>query len=402
MPQPSPPARLLWDSSGLWGLMALESTRLLGLPLEPITVAEIIAGHLQGARLLVAPGGWPALKLAALGPAGVEGVRAFVNGGGCYLGFCGGAGLALAGDGGLGLLPLGRDRGGGRLPSASGPIQVSAPDGAAAHALWRGMDGRAVFHVWFPGQFARPQGAEVDILAVYDQPMPLFHCADVAVGGLDAQALAGLERQYGLRLDPGVLLGQPAVIGARFGAGKVIASYPHLDTTGDGPGGLALQNLWRLWAGIDGPAAPDERPAALPSPEAARLAAEAWDLWQLGADMGLWRARHPVMPLWRRGARGLEFWSLTRMLAFVARHADTRLARAPFWPSLVESVEALLRDGPTELAAQAALLVGRAATPAQAALHEQWFPAPRRMGGGFKLASDFIERAALLVARRAG
>jgi len=26
----------------------------------------------------------------------------------------------------------------------------------------------------------------------------------------------------------------------------------------------------------------------------------------------------------------------------------------------------------------------------------------RRVGGGFKLASDFIERAALLVARRAG
>ena len=93
----------LWDESFLWGLMAYRSFVALGLEPEIITASDIRDGALSRFELLFVPGGWASDKTVALGEAGKGAVREFVNSGGGYMGFCGGAGLALDVEGGLSL-----------------------------------------------------------------------------------------------------------------------------------------------------------------------------------------------------------------------------------------------------------------------------------------------------------
>ena len=108
---------------------------------------------LKEARLLLVPGGWPALKYKALGPAGARAVRDFVEQGGFYLGLCGGAGLALKAEHGLGLIDLGRAPAGRKIsgPQRAGDGGKKAPR-AGDHAMWSSLPSPAQFHVWWPGQ----------------------------------------------------------------------------------------------------------------------------------------------------------------------------------------------------------------------------------------------------------
>ena len=106
------PICILWDASHIWGLMAWRAVRALGLPCRLVKGKEIAEGAYLGkpgksapcgaasangenTALLLVPGGNARLKAAALGDAGRETVRSWVAAGGNYLGFCGGAGLAL-------------------------------------------------------------------------------------------------------------------------------------------------------------------------------------------------------------------------------------------------------------------------------------------------------------------
>ena len=93
---------MLWDASHLWGYVALHALRAAGVPHRVLKASEIAQEGVSGKALLV-PGGGARAKAAALGSAGMEAVRAFVRGGGAYLGICGGAGLALSS--GIGLSP---------------------------------------------------------------------------------------------------------------------------------------------------------------------------------------------------------------------------------------------------------------------------------------------------------
>ena len=111
------PIAVLWDDSHIWGLMALRALRDLDFPVRLLKGSDIAQGALfrkQGSAagpavsLLVVPGGSARLKAEGLGPEGQQAVRDFVQAGGRYLGFCGGAGLALSHNKGLGLCPWGR------------------------------------------------------------------------------------------------------------------------------------------------------------------------------------------------------------------------------------------------------------------------------------------------------
>ena len=82
--------------------MAWQALAGRGLSVAPITSGEIRNNALDGAGLLLVPGGWPSLKLSALGAEGCKAVRDFVTGGGRYVGFCGGAGFALSVSDGMG------------------------------------------------------------------------------------------------------------------------------------------------------------------------------------------------------------------------------------------------------------------------------------------------------------
>ena len=103
------PVCILWDASHIWGLMVWRALCALGLPCRLVKGQDIANGALfrkpcpQGtpgkergaAPLLLVPGGNARLKARALGEKGRQAVRDYLAEGGRYLGFCGGAGLAL-------------------------------------------------------------------------------------------------------------------------------------------------------------------------------------------------------------------------------------------------------------------------------------------------------------------
>ncbi len=389
----SAPARLLWDQGGLWSLMCWEACRQAGLEIVPITAAEVAAGRLAGAGLVLVPGGWPSLKLRALGRAGGRAIRRFVERGGIYLGLCGGAGLALSVEGGLGLVELQRVASGRRLAGASGPVRVELTE--PEHPLWQGLGPSPCFHVWWPAQLARPRKGVVRVLATYAAPAPGFCTSDLRADRVPPQRWPELEERYGINLDPARLCGWPAVVEARRGRGRLILSHLHFDTPGDAAGLRVLANAWRTYLGQEPGPRPEEA-GEDPGP-AGGPAARAAELWERGRELGLWEERSPVMPLWKRASRGLEFWSLWRLCR----------ALEPGWDRLSPSrrhrlarvLEGVWRRGPLVLQGLAADLFGQAASPQAEQARRLWFGVPRRVEGELGRALELLEQALLEVIR---
>ena len=390
---PSPaPARLLWDSGGIWSLMTLEACQQAGLPIEPIGAADIAAGRLADASLLVVPGGWSTHKKRALGERGARAIARFVSRGGRYLGFCGGAGLALDVPDGLGLVHLGRASGGQRLPGLSGPVAVRPTRARPDHAFWQGHGQADPFHVWWPGQFEEPDDDDIQVLARYQGPGPGLCMADLDVEQTDPADWPALERDYGIALDPAELWGQAAVVRARLGKGRLLLSYLHLDTPGCPAGQAALRALWQHWFGSDALGEPDPaQPGQKPLSEYVHLADRAQSLWDLGLELGLWQPRHLAMPLWKRGVRGLEFWSLLRMCQAVESGAGNGPEGEKLLRGLERVLEPVFEYGPAVLRAQATRLAGERPEPAAAKIEASWFPRPRRVGGDLALALQALE-----------
>ena len=381
--QSKPTALLFWDHGGLWSLMAWQALASRGLAVTPVTANEIRGGKLAEAGLLFVPGGWPSLKLSALGGEGAGAVRDFVAKGGHYVGLCGGAGLALAVNDGMGLVPL--DRAPHlRPPSLSGPVRCEPGEAAAGHPMWAATDQSSVFHVWFPGQFAEPESSDIKVVARYLKPHPELCSADLVYREVAPEDWPGLEKSYGMRLNPGAIRGLPAVVEARVGQGRALLSYLHWDTPDDGAGGHVLRNLWRERLGLE----PGEPLALAPNPEGP-LGRQALGLWQRGMELGLWQQRHTAMPLWRRGARGLEFWSLYRLCLA----ADSLALITGAQNSLAGVLEPVWREGPPVLEAQAARL-GKGSKQAEKA-EEKWFGVKRRVRGSLALALAELEKTLL-------
>jgi hypothetical protein len=369
-------------------VMTWQVCRDLGLPIAPISAQEIAAGGLREAELLVVPGGWPSVKKKALGDSGRDEVRGFIEAGGRYLGMCGGAGLALSVDDGLGLVELGRTTGQARLPSASGPMLVQATEEGLAHPLWQGVEQPARLNVWWPGQFSPTADAPVKVLARYQGPCEEFCSADVKVGQTSVEELYRLEEEYGMRLDPAILCGRPAVVQAKLGQGELLLSYLHFDTPGNQAGARCLINLWQHWLGQE--PVPQKPLSQSPLPIAKKLAEKADEFWRQGLALGLWEPRHRAMPLWRRGARGLEVWSLVvlcRALAEVAGSDHQDLLRR-----LEIELSPVWELGPGALAAQAADLQGTRIDEMNRDIQDRWFPVPRRTGGELALSLELLEQ----------
>ena len=97
---------ILWDASHIWGYLLLHAVQSTGIPFRVLKGLDISHSGLTG-KMLIVPGGSARRKFEALGAQGAEAIHRFVKEGGHYMGFCGGAGLALSG--GLGLCPWKRD-----------------------------------------------------------------------------------------------------------------------------------------------------------------------------------------------------------------------------------------------------------------------------------------------------
>jgi phosphoribosylformylglycinamidine (FGAM) synthase-like amidotransferase family enzyme len=151
----------LWDESFLWGLIAYKALKTTGLPFDLMRSEDIKRGQLKNYKMLFVPGGWASNKIKTLGKEGISEIKKFVNSGGNYLGFCGGAGLATLD--GIGLLNIKRMPTKQRVPSFSGRIELNINE----HPIWNSslhhsITPSTVFHAWWPSQFLTPpwQGGE--------------------------------------------------------------------------------------------------------------------------------------------------------------------------------------------------------------------------------------------------
>jgi glutamine amidotransferase-like uncharacterized protein len=308
-----------WDESFLWGLMSYKALRANHLAFDLVRSDDIRKGVLRDYALLFVPGGWASNKIKSLGDEGVAEIQRFVKDGGSYLGFCGGAGLATLD--GVSLLQIKRKPTKERVPSFSGRIRLNRRE----HDIWKGVSS-PIFHAWWPSQFV-VVGEDVKVLATYGEALPDSFSSDLNVGDTAANGnWDALERMYGINLDPGRLLNDPAVVGGTFGKGKVVLSLVHFDTPEDHGGRAVLQNLWKyLGGGSTRQNATNRREVELDGPVSEELIeavsgleVRVDELISLGTRNFLWFWRNPMLLQWRRGVRGLEYCTLYVMIKEIA------------------------------------------------------------------------------------
>jgi hypothetical protein len=143
------------------------------------------------------------------------------------------------------------------------------------------------------------------------------------------------ESAYGINLDPRRMAGQPAIIEATLGKGRLVLSYPHLETPGDEWGNrlfLSLLNYLDASSRRETPA--DRNLPPVPSPCAARPGPRALEhfvrigrtveeLIRFGERQLLWSWRRPWLLHWQRGIRGLEYATMAvAMRSIVAEAAQ--------------------------------------------------------------------------------
>jgi len=320
---------LFWDESFLWGIIAYKTFTRLSINFGIVTSADIRAGALDAYDIIFVPGGWASNKIKALGETGAQNIRSFVENGGSYLGFCGGAGLALKHKDGISLVPVTRKPTSERVPSFSGKIRLhqEQPD----HPIWNHISDNTAFHAWWPGQFSILKPSEVSILASYGEPEDGSYVADLMVTpDMDWDMW---ERSYATNLNPSRIKFEPAVIEAKYGNGTVFLSYLHFETLGDYPGQKVLLNICEHLAGKNVVVRPT-RPsgahsallAGLPDHRAdervlrniKQLESAAADLISFGEKNFLWYWRNDWILQWRRGVRGIEYCTLYSMLKELA------------------------------------------------------------------------------------
>ena len=277
--QPAQPIYMLWDASHIWGLMAWRALRALGLSCRLVKGQEIAEGALLGKPgscrayesavpppLLVVPGGNARLKALALGEAGRAAVRAYLEQGGGYLGFCGGAGLALSHRDprdGLQLCPWSRAAYPQRLHHLiSGHVRVRARAGEElsppgippllpAGAAGSRNNAPLSLPVWWPGRFAPENTEEVCVLAAYDAPDADFWLADLPLQRIPAHVFEAWQALYGINLSADFLTDQPLVVSGAYGQGRYVLSYSHLETPQSPDANAWLAHLLRRLAALE-------------------------------------------------------------------------------------------------------------------------------------------------------
>lgn len=349
-----PPVAVLWTQSLVWGLLCIDTLSKLEIPFRLLSASQICEGCLDAFRILLVPGGWAAHKVRALGEAGRQKIAGFLEEGGSYIGFCGGAGLALSSPPALYLTPVRRMPLSERLPSASGQIYIS---GALSHPAWKDIPAEVPVSIWWPSQFQLDPGFRADCLASYTLPGNGFQVADLAVCDVDGKSgWKELEKAYGINLDPAKIEGHPAIIEIKKGKGRLVLSYAHLETPGDDWGNRLFSNILnylkdisiarnacpQLWSASGTIPAPEAQPAPtsyFQSPCASRHGSgvsppqaphvhlpsgisnakqAAAGLIAFGETNLLWNWRKPWLLNWRRGIRGLEYGSLYVTLCYMS------------------------------------------------------------------------------------
>ncbi len=345
----------LWDESFLWGLMAYKALTGLALPFDLVTAQDVKSGVLDNYKMLFVPGGWASNKSKALDANGIEAIRKFVESGGNYLGFCGGAGLATAAKGCLGLLNIKRRPTKERVPSFSGRIELKLK----SHPIWNSNaserpirktydDQRtSVFNAWWPSQFII-EDDEIRVLASYGRALPDSFSSDLNVGDVDDHgSWEEMEAVYKINLDPKRLQNEPSVVEGRFGKGRVVLSLVHFDTPEDRGGRQVFVNLWDYLTGEryqNNVQNSVNRPHTVRARRPMPLQNLCVDLISLGERNFLWYWRNPMLLQWRRGVRGLEYNTLYILVNEIAKMLEPLDSRSlmQYLPA-IENIESSLK-----------------------------------------------------------
>jgi putative intracellular protease/amidase len=295
---------LLWDESYLWGVMTYDALRRLGLGFRLVSSSDVRNGCLSEHRAVFVPGGWASNKMKSLGDDGIKTIRDFVSSGGTYIGLCGGAGLATSD--GIGLINVKRKPLGQRVPSVSGKVSLSLSE----HPIWEGVD-VPLFDIWWPSQFV-VEDERLRVLASFDKATPGAFSSDFCVGDMDTSKWEDAEKSYGINLDPAKMAGDPMVVEGTYGKGRVLTSLVHFDTPGSRNGETLLKNIW----GYLGLAEASYSVKCLCGP-GRKLYEKAEEIFSFGERNFLWFRNGPLLQ-WRRGIRGLEYFTLYRIAAEIA------------------------------------------------------------------------------------
>jgi hypothetical protein len=350
---------ILWDDSHIWGLLAARAMAAMEIPHRLVRGADIAGGLFRRERpsLLLAPGGSARRKAEALGAAGMAAIRAYLRGGGRYLGFCGGAGLALSSQDRRSALALcswrrapftcrpqhfmsghlhvtlAPEGPSGASPGTRRPGAADSRAGQAAALIPDAMPASPLLPVWWPGRFAPQSGGEITVLAAYQRPGKDFRLADMAVAdAADDGAFAAWGERYGL--SPAFLEGQPCIIHGRYGKGSYLLSYSHLETPDSPHANLWLAHLLRLLGGF-APARESIPPWRIRSggilwddPDLRTLDRLFTDILETGLQGRLLFHRTDWLTGWRTGIPGAQLNNVWAALAVIRSLLPTNAARA--------------------------------------------------------------------------
>ncbi|PKN41058.1 MAG: biotin--protein ligase [Deltaproteobacteria bacterium HGW-Deltaproteobacteria-18] len=335
-----PPLVLLWDESHLWVLLLLRALNALRVPVTLLKAEQVRTGALRaiGPSTLLVPGGWARLKSLALGEDGRREIRQHVRGGGKYLGFCGGAGLALGSERGAPFLDLcswSRKAAKKRLPNFSGHLQCLVSEG--------GTNYEAALPVWWPSQF-EPGEENLEVLARYETPGPDFWSADLDWSSIAASEVGQWEELYGINLDPQRLRHEPCIVRGEYGQGSFILSYVHLETPASPQANALLSNLLGIGTQAPVPSWDLCKEEPLWDDETLRdIHADLADLVAFGQGHFLLSWRNPWLLGWRRGVPGSPINFLLAMV-WQARHSVATAPAREYWADHGAKCSQICRD----------------------------------------------------------
>lgn len=229
--------------------MALRALRSLGVRCRLVKAIEIAQSACMGKHstsdkyILLVPGGNARQKARALGSAGLEAIRAWVAAGGLYIGFCGGAGLALdEGEQSLKLCPLHR-----------AVFEERFYHLLSGHVSARLADGRILaFPIWWPGRFEYNDGdPNISILTRYAAPGEDMWLADVPLRSVPRGLLDSWTQRKNLDSHFGFPANEPLVLSGKYGKGRYILSYAHPETPDSPDANRWLCELLQEYAGLE-------------------------------------------------------------------------------------------------------------------------------------------------------
>lgn len=336
-----------WDHSHIWGFLLWHSLHSLEIPFKLLSSKDISKQLLDDTSLLIVPGGSARLKASSLGTKGKKAVKDFLAEGGKYLGFCGGAGLALSTKEGLALCPWKRSSFSDRLlHHISGHLFVHKSE---HFLLPTSEEDTAILPVWFPARFevVETQEEQPLVLARYGEASKDFYMSDLPLSLFTQEYSHESMALYGIDLDPH-LRGEPASILGKYAKGEYILSYAHLETPYSHFANNFYFNILENFAGIknDFKCVPqldlDLLEVKWEDNVLEECSQKLMCLLDFGMGLGLLFRRTPWLIGWKQGLQGGQLANL-RMALFILRSLSPDSAMRAKWEEESEKFSRLFK-----------------------------------------------------------